>query len=145
MKNILLFFATILCLCGWNYPNDWGTGVINPPGIIYTIQTATTNVTQTAYQTGNTLIMLPTSNDTTVTLPSATVPGYEYTIIDDTATWISVHPASTADTIQLAGETAGTGIKNSTSTAIGNSISLICRQQGIWSIETQSGTWTVGN
>lgn len=146
MIRFILCALVILTQCGFAFPNGWNVGPIAPSSIIYPIYSngpATTNQTLTAGQSGQTVVMTGAVNNTQFFLPTASI-GLEYSFIDDTTKFIAVIPQST-DTIQIAATVQGTGIQNSTSTAIGNSITLICRSPNTWSILNQSGTWATGN
>ena len=145
MKKLLLFLMVVLSQCAWAWPNGWDIGTIKPAGIVYPNSSGTTNQTLTVYQTGSSFIYTGTAADAQFTLPLCSSQlGLTYTFIDDTTNYIAVIPQST-DTIQIASTAQGVGVKNSTSTAIGNSITLICRSANIWSINDQSGTWTTGS
>lgn len=146
MKRFLLFCLIILSQCAWEWPSGWDLGVIKPTGINYPvvpIANATTNLTLTTYQSGNIIVFTGTSNNTSFTLPSAVI-GLEYSFIDDTTKFISIRP-QTVDTIQITSTVQGNTIANSASTAIGNSITLVCRSANTWSIKSQSGTWATAS
>lgn len=146
MKRFILFFLIILTQCAWDWPSGWDFGVIKPAGISYPGTVATTSVTLTVYQSGNIIVFNASNaggqNDTAFTLPSA-IPGLEYTIIADIAKYFAVTPQS-ADTINFSTATSGQSVNNVGSAAIGDSITLVCRTSGKWSVRNRVGTWAVG-
>ncbi len=112
-------------------------------GIYWPVTVATTNVTLTANQSGQTFVQ----NNTTYTnvkffLPTA-VPGMTYTFIADTTNYIQITPQST-DTINYSTLGAGNGLKN-TSAAIGDHIQVFCAVANKWSVYDIGGTWAIGS
>jgi hypothetical protein len=151
MKRLLFAFLFLMLAMSpqahaqFEYPDGWSLGTIKPQGISYPVSSNTTNQTLTVYQTGSTLVFTGTSNNTQFTLPLCQNSlGLDYTFIDDTTKYIAVIPQPT-DTINIASTVQGQGVNNSSSTAIGNNITLICRSSNQWSIEGTSGTWATGN
>ena len=112
-------------------------------GIWYPGVDATTNVTLTANQSGQTIVQNNTTyNNVQFTLPTAQV-GMTFTFIVDVAKTIKVLPQST-DTINYSSLTAGQSITN-TSAAKGDHLQLICVSATNWSIVDQGGTWAHGS
>jgi hypothetical protein len=149
MKRLLLavlFMFTLSSLAhAWEYPSGWSPGSIKPTGIVYPTSDGTTNQTMTTYQSGSTFVYTGTAKNAQFTLPACTTQlGLDYTFIDDTTNYIAIIPQST-DTIEIASTVQGQGVNNSSSTAIGNNITLICGSANTWSLEGQSGTWATGN
>lgn len=109
--------------------------------------TASTNVTLTAANSGQTIIFNngggTAQSGTTFLLPSATV-GLEIAVVADIAKWFYVKPGVGTDTINFSTATAGQRISNSGTAAAGDSITLYCATAGKWSVLDHNGTWAVG-
>lgn len=147
MKRFLLFCLIVLSQCAWEWPSGWDLSYIKPSAIIYPGSVATTNVTLTAANSGQTIIFNNSTgvaaNGTQFTLPSATL-GVDIQIVADTAKWIYVQPQS-GDIINLVSAVTGQRINNRTTAAVGDSIGLICFTAGQWSVYGRQGTWAAGN
>lgn len=141
MRKFLLFTLIILTQCAWSWPSGWQQN----PQVSGSV--ATTNTTLTASQIGSVIVFNNSTgvaaNGTQFTFPVAVV-GMQYTVVIDTAKWIYLKPAS-ADTISLAGTSAGSRISNSGSSLAGDSITVVCQTPNIWSIQNRVGTWAVSN
>jgi|GEM_PF-4262464 len=112
-------------------------------GIKLPYTTATTNTTMTAAQTGTTVVVTPSANNTRMTLPTAVV-GMQYSFVSDGTNYMCVKPQST-DTISFASLAAGQNLCNSSTPAKGDSITVFCATAGTWSVKSMRNTWAAGS
>ena len=136
MKKLLLFCLTILAFCGWSMPTGW-----QYPSLTIGFY-STTNQTLTSAQSGTILMLNGANNNTQVTLPSAT-PGLDFVVISNVAKYFAMIPQA-SDIIAFSSNTAGQGVQNSSTGAVGDSIELVCVQGGYWSVKQRTGTWAQG-
>lgn len=136
LSRSFLMLGIILTQCGWI--GYGGAGWQNP--ILDVGYYSTTNQTLTSAQSGQILVTTNTlTNNTNIYLPTATV-GLNFTFIAGTTKYIVLTPQST-DTIVFASKTSGQTLSNAGSSAIGDSITIVCVQNTQWQIAAKSGTW----
>lgn len=118
------------------------TGLVMPY-----LNTATTNTTLLATQSGTVLIFGNGAgaavNGTTYTLPAATV-GLQFTFVSDVAKYFRLAPNGT-DVFNFSTATTNSKLSNSGSALAGDSITIFCGNTGKWSVMDKVGTWAVDN
>lgn len=139
IKKFLFFSLIILTQCGWvGYGGaGWQNPILNPG------YAPTTSQTVTSAQSGQIIVFNGTGNNTSFTLPTATI-GLNFTFISNVNKYFAVIPQST-DTIALGSSTQGQPVNNVLSSAAGDSITLECQVNGTWSVQSITGSWDSGS